>query len=49
VLCEERGQRVIDQFGVGSASSGSTSVCEQVGVNGRADPSSSHAIIMLLM
>jgi hypothetical protein len=49
VPCEQRCQRIIDQFGVRRACSGSSSVCEQVGVNGRADPSSCHAMIMPLM
>lgn len=49
VPCEQRCQRVIDEFGVSCACSGSSSICEQVGVNGRADPSASHAMIMPLM
>jgi hypothetical protein len=39
---------IVDQFGIGRARSGSSSIGEQVGVNGRADPTSCHAMTMPL-
>ena len=46
VATEERCQCFIDEFGIGGSSVEPASVVEEGAVNGRTEPSASHAIIM---
>jgi hypothetical protein len=46
VLTEEGRQCFIDEFGIGGSSVESASLVEKGAVNGRTDPSTSHATIM---
>jgi len=46
VVAKERCQCLIDEFGISGSGMESASIIEEGPVNGRADPSASHATIM---